>query len=299
LSFARTKEKRFLFHANAVAFAAHIRRPDDFFVPTIARSCLPVTGGRAEAREQKHSFKELISFESASSQATGDYADLKKACDFTHGNHGDNNVPTTTIVESEVTGFKIQVPQPDAAGGAAPVIRKLAIDRLHMRMKNNSSHGSPTVFDSLHVDIDGGSVDDHPFRVITNSKLFTEHDTKQKLEDAFRKSGDLHANHGHHFFSTDEDDEPGKVPQANGVILCTVVKGIEWVSSPAEGCEIRGNRLKISGIGSIYFGELIIEEDFRRLTLLRFQLGSPYGGEGAVCDVQSGGHWYPPRIQGT
>ncbi len=298
MSFARTTDKRFLFHGNAIAFAAHIRRPENFFVPTIARSCLPVTGGRAEAAEQKRSFSDLISFESASSRATGDYTELEKAVEFTHGNHGDNNLPTSTIVETAVTGFKVQVRQPPAAE-AAPAIRTLEINRLYLRMENTSEHGYPTAFHLLDVDIDGGSVDGHGFRVVTNHKLFSEHKTKQKLEQAFSQSNDLHRLHGRHFFSTDEQDEPGKLPEENGIVLCTVVKGIEWANSPAEGCEIRGNRLKISGIGSLYFGELIIEEDFRRLTLLRFQLGSPYGGEGSVCEAQSGGHWYPPKIQGN
>jgi len=297
LSFARTTDKRFLFHGNAVAFAAHIRRPENFFIPTIARSCLPVTGGRAEATEQKKSFSDLISFESASSHATGDYADLEKAVSFTHGNHGDNDLPTSTVVETTVTGFKIQIPQP-AEKGAAPGVRQLEIGRLHVRMENTSKHGDPTAFHLLDVDIDGASVDGHAFRVVTNHKLFSEHETKQKLERAFAQSGDLHKNHGHHFFSFGEDDEPGKLPQANGVVLCTVVKGIEWANTPAKDCEIHGNRLKISGIGSIYFGELIIEEDFRRLTLLRFQLGSPYGGEGSVCEAQSNGNWWPPKKAG-
>lgn len=293
MSFAKTTERRFLFHGNAVAFAAHIRRPENFFVPTIARSCLPVTGGRAEAKEEKRNFSDLISFESASSHAVGDYADLERAVSFTHGNHGDNDIPTSTVVETTVTGLKIQIPQPASA------TRKLEIDRLYLRMENGSEHGHPTAFRALDVEIEGAAVDGHPFRVITNCKLFTEHDTKQKLDNAFTKAIDLFKNHGHHFFSVGGDDEEGKIPQSDGVILGTVVKDIEWANTPAEGCEIRGNRLKISGIGSIYFGELIIEDDFRRLTLLRFQLGSPCGGEGSVCEAQSGGHWYPPKIQGT
>jgi hypothetical protein len=299
LSFARTTERRFLFHGNAIAFAAHIRRPDNFFVPTIARSCLPVTGGRAVASEEKKTFADLISFESASSEATGDYRDLERAAGFTHGNHGENNVPTSTLVQTTVTGLKIHVPQPPEKADAAQVIRKLEIDRLHVLMENSSTHGEATLFHALQVDIDGASVDGHPFRVISNPDLFCEHGTKQKLDDAFRQGDHLHRNHGHHFFSIDEDYEPGKIPQTNGVIVGTVVKGIEWVNSKAEGCEIIGNQLKIFGIGSMYFGELIIEDDFRRLTLLRFQLGSPYGGEGSVCEAQSNGNWWPPKKAGT
>ncbi len=295
MSFAQTTEKRFFFHGNAIAFAAHIRRPDDFFIHTVARSCLPVTGGLAEANEKAQSFRDLISFESASSKATGDYKDSKAAVAFTNGNHGDNELPTSTIVESRLKGFKIQIPQP-AAGGASPAIRKLEIDQLYLRVENTSDRSGPTAFHSLNAEITGASVDGHALSVVTDPELFCRHDTKQKLEHAFQQSADFHERHGHHFFSMGRDNDPRKLPQAHGIVLGTVVKSIKWVSAEAEGCKIIGNhQLKIAGIGSVYFGEVIIEEDFRRTTLLRFQLGSPNGGEGSACEAQSGGHWYPPR----
>jgi hypothetical protein len=299
LSFAQTKENRFLFHGNAVGFAAHIRRPDDFFVPTMAKSCLPVTGGVAEASEHNKCFHDIVSFESVSTRATGDFKKPKEVVAFTHGNHGDNELPTVTMVEGTLTGFKIEVRQPASTADAAPAIRKLKIDLLKARMENASNRSGSTTFHALDTEIKGASVDGHAFRVMTNPELFATHDTKKKLELAFQEKRKFHDDHGHHFFATGEGNEPGKLPQANGIVLCTVVKAIEWVNSPAPECEIDGNRLKISGIGSIYFGELLIEEDFRRLTLLRFQLGSPYGGEGSAVDVQSNGSWWPPKKTGT
>jgi hypothetical protein len=265
----------------------------------MAKSCLPVTGGLAEASEHNKCFHDIISFESVSTKATGDYKKPKEAVAFTHGNHGDNELSTVTIVEGTLTGFKIEVPQPSPTAGTAPDVRKLKIDLLKVQMKNASGHSGVTSFHALDTEIKGASVDGHAFRVVTNPELFATHDTKQKLEQAFKEKRNFHDDHGHHFFATGEENEPGKLPQANGIVLCTVVKAIEWVNSPAPGCEIRGNRLKISGIGSIYFGELLIEEDFRRLTLLRFQLGSPYGGEGSAVDVQSNGSGWPPKKQGT
>lgn len=298
MSFAQTTEKRFLFNANAVGFAAHIRRPEDFQVPTMAKSCLPVTGGVAEGSEHNKCFRDIVSFDSVSTRATGEYKHPKEAVAFTHGNHGDNELPTVTIVEGTMNGFKIEIPQPVEVPGAHPVVRRLKIHKMSARMENESGHQRSTSFHSLEVKIEGASVDGHAFRVITSPELFSRHDTKHKLARAFEEKGSFHDDHGHHFFAPSEGWDPNKIPEQNGIVLCTVVKAIEWVNGPAEGCEIRGNLLKISGIGSIYFGELLIEEDSRRLTLLRFQLGSPHGGEGAAVDVQSNGSGWPPQAHG-
>jgi hypothetical protein len=39
----------------------------------------------------------------------------------------------------------------------------------------------------------------------------------------------------------------------------------------------------------------LIEESSRRLTLVRFQLGSPSGGDGSLAEVQTNGSSWPPR----
>ena len=307
MNFTRKTEKRFFFHGNAIAFAAHIRRPEDFFILSTARSCLPITGGLAEASENSKSFHDLISFESASSRAIGDYSDPRRAAEFTRGNHADNDLPTLTIVEAAVNGLKIQMAEPAAAENASGV-RTVEIKRLRLRMENTSDRRGATAFRSLDADIDGVSVDGHPLKVTTYPGLFAEHDTKQKLEHAFKNSGDFRKRHAHHFFSPEDGESSGigkklfgqnELRQVDGVIYCTVVKSIEWANTPAPDCEIIGNHLTVTGLGSLYFGEFIIEEDFRRLTLLRLQLGSPSGGEGSVCEAQSGGHWYPPRVTGS
>ena len=58
--------------------------------------------------------------------------------------------------------------------------------------------------------------------------------------------------------------------------------------------EILGHRLTIDGFGRIYFGEIVIDENMRRVTLLRFELGSPIGGEAAFVEAHSNGGGYPP-----
>ena len=42
-----------------------------------------------------------------------------------------------------------------------------------------------------------------------------------------------------------------------------------------------------------YFGEVLIDPDQRRLTMVRFDLGSPDGGKASGGGVQSNGSWFP------
>ena len=95
-------------------------------------------------------------------------------------------------------------------------------------------------------------------------------------------------------------------------MLATVVTGFTWLTGPDAGKTIPGNKLVVDGIGTIFFGEVIIEEGTRRLTLLRLQFGlpepakhveeaaaphanptppppPPVGGEGTVGDAHSNG----------
>lgn len=293
---AKPVEKRFFFHGNAVALAAHIRRPDDYFIPAVASSCLPVTGGLAQADAGGQSFHDLISFGSASTRATGDFSDLRGAADYTQGNHGDNNLPTNTFVESAMKNFKI------TAG------RVFSVDELLVRLENTSDRRGRTSFRSLQVAIDGVAVDGHILLVKTNPEIFAEHDTKAKLEQAFQHDSGFRQQCGHQFFFPGEPPEQGvmerlftksEIPEADGLIYGTIVTSMAWASTPAPETEIDRNRLIISGLGSIYFGEIIIEEDFRRITLIRFQLGSPNGGDGSTCEVQSNGSTWPPQRTGS
>jgi hypothetical protein len=294
-------EKRFIFHGNAVAFAAHVRRPEDFFIPAVASSCLPVTGGLAEAVSGPQRFKE-ISFESASTRAHGDYADSRRAVDFTHGNFGENLLPTNTFVESKLKGLKIEIPQP-AAGGAAPAVRRFSVENLYVRLESSSDRRSPISFRSLEVAIEGVEVDGHRLKVITTdaSRKFGEYDTHAKLVEAYEKDGDFRQRYGKCFYPTGQEKTGligrlGKheIPNGNGIVLGTVVTGLEWEKEAAADTVIAGNRLTIEGIGTIFFGEIIIETGARRVTLLRCQLGSPDGADMSACDVQSNGQDWPP-----
>jgi hypothetical protein len=294
-------EKRFIFHANAVAFAAHIRRPTDFQFKAVASSCLPVTGGLAEASSGAQNLDEKIRFTSASTSARGDFADTRRAVDFTHGNFGENELSTQTFVDARLNGLTIAIEQDHPPTTAGKTVTFIA-EQLHARLESSSDRRTPVAFRGLEATIKGVSVDGHELIVTTAPEVCTQHETYDKLVKAYQDDGNFRKQFGGLFYPTGHEKTgvgailtKASIPNAGGIILGTVVTSLKWANQPAPGTEIRGNRLIIEGIGSIFFGEILYEHNARRLTLLRFQIGTPLGGDGSACDVQSNGTPWPPQ----
>jgi len=278
-------EKRFFFHANAVALAGHVRRPVDFFIPSVASSCLPVTGGMGEAVAKGASFGDLLSYRSASTSVFGDFEDSSKAAEFTHGNHGKNELPTATSAESRVTGLKI-------TNGD----RLLEIEALEAKMSASSDRQRSPEFHSLSAEFQRVRVDGIGLKIATHCEMFTQYTTKQRLVQAFAKSRQFRDAYASFFFTEKPlNSRQRGIPQTDRIIYGTIVSNLEWEGRAPEGVAIAGNSVKILDFGSIYFGEILIEERFRRLTLVRFQLGSPSGGDGSLVEVQTNGSSWPPR----
>jgi hypothetical protein len=287
-------EKRFIFNGAAVALAAHIRRPNDLFIRAVAPTVLPVTGGLSEAQASGQNFHEIISFESASSRTLGDFADTHSAAGFTNGNHGENGLSTHTFVESAVNGLKVDVPLDSGKGR-----RVFAVKQLHLRLESASDRRNPIAFRSLETTFTDVSVDGVPLKVNTVADVFSQNETKAKLVQRYEKDGDFRKRYGNLFFSTGRREGKNEIPNSKGLIYGTVVAGLEWQGKKPDKTEIIGtNQLKIEGLGTLYFGEIFIEEDYRRITLIRFQLGSPSGGDMSACDAQGNGSTWPPQFVG-
>jgi hypothetical protein len=306
-------DKRFIFHGAALAFGGRIRRPDDLFLKAAAASNLPVTGGLVEShlasQEETKPFhyKDVITFSSAYSRAHGDYLDPKQALEFTNSNHGTNNLPTSTSVEARLENLKIDVIDP----AARSLRRTFTAGLLHVQMTSTSNRREPIAFSSLGVKFEGiqlttgDGMDIATLQVETATDIFSIHDTKAKLLKAYSDDSDFRKAHSHMLLPLGEQDKGGlggmfvahKIPYADkGLFAATVVKSLKWAGAPPPGTEIVGNRLTIEGFGRIFFGEILIDENLRRVTLLRFELGSPFGGDASACDVGSNGGGYPPSL---
>jgi hypothetical protein len=307
-------ERRFLFNGSAVAFGGRIRRPDDVFLKAAAVSHLPVTGGFSESHIQgpdvsQYHYKEYLTFSEAYSRAHGDFSDPKRAADFTHGNHGQNNLPATTTVEARLHDLQI-VAEEDLKAGTPK--RVFFVKKLHVSMQTTSSHGAQqSVIRSLSAKFEGLSLktgskaDAAPvgLTVTTAEQIFADNETKSKLRAKYAEDGQFRKQYASCFHPLGEGDKGflsnlvGKhdIPHAEtGPIVCTFVTGLAWDAAVPEGVEILNNRVTIPGLGRIYFGEIIVDDKYQRASLLRFELGSNVGGCATACEASSNGSHYPP-----
>ena len=60
-------------------------------------------------------------------------------------------------------------------------------------------------------------------------------------------------------------------------MYATIVKSIRWDGKPFPKSEIHDNMVVLPTFGRVFFGELLISEYSRRLTMVRMALGSDCG----------------------
>ncbi len=285
-------EQRFLFRGSAVAFAGHIRRPDELIIPSQASALVPVIGGYAQGVARRSKFGEVVQFAAASSDVAADFEDLTKAAKFTHGNFADNRLPVRTTVKCSLSGLRV-------SNSDANSRHVLTCDSISASVvsRNLQQGGQPSI-KVLGASMEKLALDGFELNVKFHTKLFASHDTKDKLSYAYEEDETFFSKFGNLFLFPAGMKTPGKgrrkAPQVGGIISLSMVQSIKWVDKPNPDAEISGNRITLRDFGSIFLGELLVSDFSKRLTMMRLQVGSPIGGEMACVELDSNGHTYPP-----
>jgi hypothetical protein len=272
--------RRFHFHGHALGVAARIRRPEDRSWPVQACSSLPVTGGEHQSEIGPTELGKWVSFQSAATSMRGDYTDRAAAVAMTLGEVAFDAVPVETVVKSSVRGLS--------------VLGRLFVGVAEMGLTSRSSQkpGQP----SIQVNgarLEDVRVDNSRLKITLGEQLFRDHDTKEKLATGFAK--DLPKGHGHMFLRPgSQSAAPERLPEAGGVVKCTLVQEMAWADAPHPTATIDGHALIIPNFGKVFFGEMVITENSRRLTMVRCQLGSDDGGEVSAAEGEANGHTWPP-----
>jgi hypothetical protein len=278
--------RRFIFRASAAAFGGHIIRPKDIVLEAPGASALPVTGGRSVANIPATRFDDFFSIESAKTTAEGLFEDHTKFLDFTNHKIEQDALVAVTQATAEVNTMIV---------GRKP---RLTIKHLRGEVRARSPLGSglPAIRVG-ELAVDGVDIDGHRLIVELNPLPFQRFDTYAKLlvaadDPAFVKdSGDaLYMRTGR----KGETAPPAAgrlIVEPCGTIYATVVRSIRWDGPPIDGAEIDRNYVRIPDFGTIFFGELLINQDYRRLTMVRLALGSDSGGSASGADVQDNGGW--------
>jgi hypothetical protein len=277
--------RRFIFRGNAAAIGGRIVRPSDTLIESGVASSLTVAGGKSSAHAAATRFGEWVAFGSAATSAEGVFDDVKQHIERTYHRVREDVLTTSTRVHAELTSLIVE---------GNP---KLTVKRLHASMISRSPTGSgePAIAIGSETTIDGVEIDGHGLTVELAVSLFQKYDTRSKLLAAaddprfVAESGDclfMKAS-----FSGTPAPPQGRLVHSCGTTYATIVKSIRWTGEPFPGATIDHHSVIVPNFGKIFFGELLVTDLSRRLTMLRLELGSPVGGDVACAEVESNGTW--------
>jgi hypothetical protein len=272
--------RRYIFRGHASGVSAHIRRPENQLLPVQGCSSLPVIGGFAESRVGPQKLDKWVSFDAVSTSAHGDYVDPATGVATTTGEVAFDAAPTQTKVQSDVTGLTI--------------LGRVHVAHAAVGLTSRSPQGQEQPSITLEGNIlEGVRIDDSRLAITLAEDFYRVCDTKDKLAQAH--AAGLPPEHKGLLLSLDGSaPPPATFPEANGTVKCTIVKQIAWDGPPHPTATIHGHVVRVPNFGKIYFGEIYITRDARRLTMVRFQLGSDDGGEVVAAEGETNGGTWPP-----
>ena len=303
--------RRYVFHGHAAALGGRIVRMGqdkgarivkDGFIDLPA-SALTVAGGRSTARIDPSQLthpdvKKIVRFEKATAFSEGIFDDVKGHFAVTQGQREESTLTATTTVRAEVLGLQVGL---QGDGNVRMVINGV---RAGFTSRSGSAGGETPVQLEKDTGFDGNVVTfidekGKPFTLVVDIErdVFFEHDTFSGLTAAAGASKFLRKfGHTLHLSSLAGSKQlptaPPLIRTDGGAVQGTIVKPIAWKGAAFPESRIdpdRPNNVFIPGLGTIFFGEITIARQSRRLTMVRGKLGSPFGGHLAAVDVQDNG----------
>jgi len=280
---------RYVFHSHAAAFGGRIVRPKDIVLEAGGASALLVTGGRSVATLGRTRIDEFFEVESAKTEAEGFFEDTKAYVEVTHRRVHEHTLTARSRARTEVNGLAV---------GRKP---RLKVARIRAELVNRSAghSGQPSIRISRDTLIDGISIEGFKLIVELNTRPFIQCDTHAKIIAA-ADDPKFVSKAGESLFMSKRfaggDAKPPafrKLVRTGNTVYATIVKSIRWDGRRYPKSEIHDNMVVLPGFGRVFFGELLISEFERRLTMVRMALGSDAGGSASAGDVSSNGGWSP------
>jgi hypothetical protein len=264
---------RFLFRGHAVGAAATVRRMEgqalQKILVTQAASSLPVNGGRSQQ-----------TLTSPTDPGLNPFLSFQTACTYAEGKFDSVTNANVTEVNAAITGLRL-------AGG------RFTADQLQARLLSiHPGGGRQPSISWAGTSLTGLKLEGHDVEV-TLDQVLAPLTCEDDLVREYAKPP-FYNTHCKRFFERPGGGHgPGKIPRigrGDGYIGISIVDSIR---TDCPGVQIDGHKLTLQGFGTLYFGEMIISPDSKRLTLIRFELGCPEEGDGDVGDVMSNGESIP------
>ena len=285
-------KRRYLFHGHASAIGGrivrHKNKPIDLVIETAADSALTPVGGRSRSSVPGKNFEGLVSFGQAETFAEGLCENHRQVVAASRGRVPEDSLVAITRVSADVH---------DVVVGSSP---QLTAKRLRATLHSRSPYasGQPSIQPieaRKQTVIEGVFIDDYELLVELNTPIFRQYDTHAKLLTVVDDPRFV-TRHGHHLFMRSgigkrQAPDAGRLVTSHHIIHGTIVNKLRWKGKPFPGAHIDHNSVKIPRFGRIFFGELLIAEASRRLTMMRVSLGSPVGGQIAAAAADPNGSW--------
>lgn len=80
---------------------------------------------------------------------------------------------------------------------------------------------------------------------------------------------------------------------SKGVIVSDIVRTIIVPDDAGDQIQVIDNRIFWKNFGWIIVGEILLSRQYRRLTMIRLELGSPIKGSVGIGETETDGHWLP------
>jgi hypothetical protein len=260
-------ESSFLFHGSAFGLAARFDHPEKVTIPTQAMAVLAPTGGEASSTVKSFQYKDAIMFEEATARVVGSQ---------------DPDGSYHTDVTATIRGLRfLQLVQADLI-----VARVNSIHRPRETRKGIIDEAEVTVTGSA---IEGLYIAGKKLNFEMDCEVFSHNATFDKLRKA--KRGAMYSHSG----------------AKETLIRDSVVKAIDCQRiTDAErkktadpkyilpGVRVDGNVVWVPHFGKIFIGEVIIQRGYRRINMLRMELGCGTGGGGTAGGGEGNGGEIPP-----
>jgi hypothetical protein len=269
-------QPRFVARGNAVTFAGRVTRLGDQAVDQLIdipgnSASLPVTGGLSHADTGRisllHDHTWPAPLVSLAAGATRAWDDGKKESRTTH--------VMAAVDELAIAGRFF-------ASRAAAYLRST--------YRSGAVEPDITIGEST---IAGLRCDEYLINVQWRTDIFNKAATYAALQKAWARSkpGDVLDRHVLRKPGTKRHD-PKTFPAMKDHVLVSTCE-LSWADKPHPDVTLDGHVVRWPGFGTVYVGEMLISHHSRRLTLLRFELGSPFAMSAASIDVESDGIGLP------
>ncbi len=258
--------RRFIFRGNASAISGRILNiagePRLECIPGPPAASLTVAGGRSRAASKGAEFLDIYKWGATLAESVGEM-------------QADGSYVTT--VRASVSGVVARnKPFEFAADSLSATLVSVHRPDAEARITARGiSFGGPSGLNLEGLPI-GVEFDDD----ISAFPTFSE------FERAYRKDQAFFAKHRDRM-GLGEVRFGSKLPRLeSGYVQTSIVRSLTWKKR-----KIEGHVLRLKGFGRLYFGELLLNEHNRRLTMLRLAMGSEVQAEVGLAEVDPNGIW--------